>query len=511
MGWRKSALLALSLSVPVNVTPPPGSVPAADWRIAEAVLKDKIKGGWVGQMVGCAWGGPTEFRFNNVLMQEKDFPVWEPQKINEVFSNLGDDVYVELPFLDAIREQGVNADWHTMGDAFRDSSFDLWHANANGRNNLRQGLKVPASGHYRHNRNEATIQWSEHDDIDFQIEADFAGIVAPGLPNAAIDLAWRAGHSMNWGNGVYGGVMVAVMHSAAYTAESVDEIIDAGRQAIPVGTRFREMMDNVIDWKKQGRTYEENWRLATDAYKRTGVSGVGDPRDDLQASDCDYIDVTQNGAYILLGLLYGGGDFERSMKLAMQAGGDSDCNPSSVAGILGSFMGYEAIPERWKSGLDYKQVFPHTDYTIDHCIDLSYDLAKEVVAMSGGRISATESAGEVFVIPRSTIVPAVFEQCGYRKNKEGLVDSRLPIDNSPPELKAEITKQKGNTVTFSARAEDNDGIKEYCWFYGDLSYEKAQNPTHIYQKAGLYKVVCYVSDGKGYTSFQEFDVKVEEK
>ncbi len=487
-----------------------GSSQSEPFKLGKEELLDKIKGGWVGQMAGCAWGGPTEFIYNNVLIPEKELPVWKSENINSVFSKLGDDVYVEIPFMEAMKKFGPNCDWNQMGDEFNTTEFELWHANYNGRENLRAGLKVPFSGHYLNNRSKFTQAGHvEHDDIDFQIEADFAGIVAPGMPNAAIDIAWRAGHSMNWGNGVYGGVMVAAMHSAAYTAKSIDEIVEAGRLSVPKGTRFRTMIEDVLKWKKEGKSFEENWRLITDQTKRTSAAGKGDPKDDLHVSDCDFIDVTQNGAYIVLALIYGNGDFEKSMALSMQGGCDSDCNPSSVAGILGNYIGFKAIPDKWKSGLDYNKVFPFTTYTLNDCINLSYELAKSIVTLTGGSIQDEGKPQERFTISKLKINPAAFEQCQYAKNELGLVDSRLPINNKAPELTAKKTAQKGANLSFEAIATDTDGIKEYCWFYGDLSFGRGANPTHKYSKPGEYKVVCYVSDKLGYTSFQEFTVKID--
>lgn len=55
------------------------------------------------------------------------------------------------------------------------------------------------------------------------------------------------------------------------------------------------------------------------------------------------IDAKINAAYIVLGLLYGNGDFTKTMEISTRAGQDSDCNPSSAGGILGTMIGYDAI------------------------------------------------------------------------------------------------------------------------------------------------------------------------
>ena len=63
------------------------------------------------------------------------------------------------------------------------------------------------------------------------------------------------------------------------------------------------------------------------------------------------IDARLNGAYVALGLLYGSGDFAKTLDVSTRAGQDSDCNPSSAAGILGVMLGYAKIPDEWKSGI----------------------------------------------------------------------------------------------------------------------------------------------------------------
>lgn len=93
--------------------------------------------------------------------------------------------------------------------AFAESEFLLWHANQRGRVNILEGIEPPASEHWKNN--------PHADDIDFQIEADFAGIACPGMINTAAELCDRVGHTMNSGDGYYGGLFIA----AAYTSFSL--------------------------------------------------------------------------------------------------------------------------------------------------------------------------------------------------------------------------------------------------------------------------------------------------
>ena len=103
------------------------------------------------------------------------------------------------------------------------------------RYNLLRGMAPPASGHWLNN--------PDADDIDFQIEADFIGLMSPGLPRAAAGLADRVGHIMNSGDGWYGGVYVATMYSQAFIRDDIKAIVTESIKAIPAGTRFRQTID----------------------------------------------------------------------------------------------------------------------------------------------------------------------------------------------------------------------------------------------------------------------------
>jgi hypothetical protein len=442
-------------------------------------LRDKIAGGWVGQFAGVAWGMSTEFGYLSEIIPEDEVPDWVTDWINVGY--VQDDVYVEIPFLQAMREHGVNCDWSQFGAAFADTTFALWHANQKGRENLQAGIPVPDSGHYTNN---------EHcDDIDWQIEADFAGMIAPGLPKIAAEIAWRGGHVMNYGDGVYGGVWVAAMHAEAFFAESIDEIVQAGRQVLPEGCQFRQVIDDVIAWHRE---YPDDWTLTWQALQ----DKWGEVDRCPEGLDHPYnIDAKINGAYVLIGLLYGRGDFEDSMRISMRCGQDSDCNPSTVGSILGNYMGLSGIPYRFKTALDSTEYFSHTSATLDDCLTWCEDLAYEVLRSTGGSITGTTD-NEVWTVPLLKIEPLLLEQ--------------WPAEENPaPVLNSEVVSVDGRTATFSAQALDADGIGEYMWFFGDLEYTRGRQVRHTYREPGTYTALSYVSDKLGNTSWQSFSVTVE--
>jgi hypothetical protein len=117
--------------------------------------------------------------------------------------------------------------------------------------------------------------------------------------------------------------------------------------------------------------------------------------------------LTINAAYVLIGLLYGNGDLEQSMRISMRCGQDSYCNPSTVGGILGNFIGYSAIPSKWKSALNVTNTnFYATDYSYNDSVNLNIDLARQSLLMSGGSINGT-----TWNLPdQDPVLPPILEQ-----------------------------------------------------------------------------------------------------
>jgi ADP-ribosylglycohydrolase len=472
--------------------------------VPESVLRDRIRGAWLGQMIGVSWGFPTEFyaRYIWELFPEihqvdgvpqniyaayeggpiplEKLPRWRPELINGGYTQ--DDLYVEVPFMETLARHGVNAGWGPLGAALARSQFPLWHANAAARRNLRAGIPAPRSGHYSNG--------GESDDIDWQIESDFVGLMNPGQPHSAADIAFRAGHVTNYGDGVYGGVFVATMISRAFTATSVREIAEAGRQAVPRGSKYRALLDQVFADHDRGESFGANLaalnaRWGTDDRCREW----GGARDPLN------IDAKLNGAYILLGLLYGEGDLARSMRLTMACGQDSDCNVSSVGSVLGAFYGRDAMAAsdpNWLSRLDSTRVFETTPYRLDDLVELNLELARAVVEFKGG----TAPVGGVWQLP---VIAA----------REVLILEQWPAkDNAAPVLTASVSIEEGRTVRVRARATDDDGVLAYQWFFGDLTFARGPQHLHTYRAPGSYELVAYVADVTGNTSCTILDVSI---
>ena len=116
-----------------------------DGTLTDDELRDKVLGGWIGQMAGVAFFAKSEFGWAGKIMTEERlnrlYDKWNngTVSINDAFAQ--DDLYVEIPFMDAMAENGAFCDISYMAEKFKNSSFALWHANLAGRNNLLAGLE----------------------------------------------------------------------------------------------------------------------------------------------------------------------------------------------------------------------------------------------------------------------------------------------------------------------------------------------------------------------------------
>ena len=205
-----------------GVSPADRSVPE---RVTLSIerLQDKIKGGWAGQTIGCTYGGPTEFRYCGTMIQDYTPIVWPDGYIRWWYENtpgLYDDVYMDLTFVEVFDRLGIDAPADSLASAFANAGYVLWHANQAARYNILQGIRPPESGHWLNN--------PHADDLDFQIEADFAGLMSPGMPNASSAICDRVGHIMTYGDGWYGGVYVAAMYALAFINACVMLLIGTG-------------------------------------------------------------------------------------------------------------------------------------------------------------------------------------------------------------------------------------------------------------------------------------------
>ena len=353
--------------------------------IDAAVLKDKIAGGWAGKMIGVTYGAPTEFRAQAKIFT--DSIKWKPSDVKG--SLWQDDVYVQLTFMMAMDKYGLDAPAKKFQAMFAKAGYPLWHANVQARKNYYDSIFAPESGRPENNYHA--------DDIDFQIESDYIGFMSPGMPQTAFKIGEKIGHIMNYGDGLYGGIFVAALYSRAFFSNSIPDIIDYALKSIPSGSDYYKIVKDVIllhnhypgDWQAAWKELEAKWDMVD-------ICGAGSAFN---------IDAKLNGAYIVMGLLYGDGDPMKTMEITTRCGQDSDCNPSNAMAVLGVLNGFKNLPADLTKGVtEYKDsIFINTTYSFTKAVDNTYNYALGLIKKESGDVSG----GKIRIKIQEPVAPAL--------------------------------------------------------------------------------------------------------
>jgi len=427
--------------------------------LSKDVLLDKIKGGWAGQTIGCTYGGPTEFKFNGTMIQDYVPLEWPDGIIKWYYENspgLYDDVYMDLTFVDVFDRLGLDAPVDSFAMAFATAGYMLWHANQAARYNILQGIMPPASGHWLNN--------PHADDLDYQIEADFAGLMSPGMPNTASEISDKIGHIMNYGDGWYGGVYVGAMYSIAFVSDDIEFVVSEALKTIPKQSRFYQCMNDVINWHKQ---FPDDWKRTWFECEKKWNEDIGCPDGVFVPFN---IDAVINSAYIIIGLLYGEKDFYKTIDIATRCGQDSDCNPASAGGILGALLGYSKIPEYWMKNLREVEDmdFAYTTISLNKTYQMGFKQALQVIERNGGKVGENEV----------TIVYQPPVPVRYEKAFEGLFPVRKTGINKQIANVGEFSFE-GTGVVFrgSVNSRDNDYVAKVEMYINGALVETANLPA----------------------------------
>lgn len=370
--------------------------------ISEDDLRNKIAGGWAGKMIGVSYGGPTEFKYNGVINMD---PInWNPESLRRSMGE--DDLYVQMSFMMIMDEFGMDAPVEKFGEAFANAGYMLWHANRGARMNIWNGIMPPESGHPEYNLHA--------NDIDFQIEADYIGLMCPAMPQTSNKICDKIGHIMNYGDGVYGGMFVSALYAAAYFEDDVKKVLLKSVKSLPEESQYYQILADVIDGYKRN---PDDWNLTwKEIYDKWGEVDICCALSEFN------IDAKLNGAFIAMGLLYGEGDFEKSMEISTRCGADSDCNPSNCAGVMGIILGYDNIPAEWTRYIDEiaDSLFIYTDYSFNKAVDRTLHYARKLIVDNGGKIEEG-----ICYIKEQEPVPAKLEVSfpGVKPKKKVTIDN----------------------------------------------------------------------------------------
>jgi hypothetical protein len=293
-----------------------------------------------------------------------------------------------MAFLEIMRDKGLHASQDDFADVFRKSDFMLWHANGQARQNLLEGVPPGLSGH---------PYYSPHaDDIDFQIECDFIGIVSPGLSKAALKIADKVGHLMNYGDGYYAGAFLSALYAYAYVETDMVKMLQLALKAIPAESDYAKIINDMLGWYAEDPDdWRVTWQKVEDKWNHDLCPWAkSDPLPLKKHVLTDHFNIQGhfNGAYILIGLLYGKGDFMEAISICTRCGQDTDSNVANCGGIMGVMLGNDGLPATVHAELEpyMDRDYHFTTLSINSASELSYKLALENIKTNGGKVTEEE-------------------------------------------------------------------------------------------------------------------------
>lgn len=313
--------------------------------ISEKELKNKILGCWFGKNVGGTLGAPYEWKrqVNNVTFYH-DAVHGSPLP--------NDDLDIQLLWLIAMEQKGIDLSAETLAHFWEVFVTPHWAEYGIAKSNLKLGLIPPLSGAYRN---------LYKDSCGSYIRSEIWACMAPGTPALAARYMMRDSQIDHGGNteGTYAAVFIAAMESAAFVESDISRLIDIGLSYIPADCDVANVVRLVRAEHAAGKDFKQARHAVLAAYRGEpftyfDASGkmVKLVSDDDRKAGFDTgrkgFDVVDNIGMLMIGLLYGGGDFGQSMLYAVNCGEDTDCTSATIGSLFGIIMGYDALPEKWK-------------------------------------------------------------------------------------------------------------------------------------------------------------------
>ncbi|MDD3796312.1 MAG: ADP-ribosylglycohydrolase family protein, partial [Lachnospiraceae bacterium] len=297
---------------------------------------DGIYAGWLGKIIGIRLGAPVEGWSYEQIRDIYGAPDGYPVEYRDFAAD--DDSNGPLFFLRALEDSKKKDQMEAQDVAEAllnyapfEHGFFWWGGYGVSTEhtaylNLKNGIEAPGSGSVEQNGSCTAEQ------IGGQIFIDTWGLVTPGNPDLAAKLAKKAASVTHGGNGVYGGIFVAVCISYAFTEKDIHKIIEKGLSYLPADCEYTRVVRAVMEYH-EAHPGKENWescyRFVFENYGYSKYPGV-----------CH---IMPNIAVMILSLLYGEGDFDDTLNICNRCGWDTDCNAGNVAVIMGVRGGLAAI------------------------------------------------------------------------------------------------------------------------------------------------------------------------
>ena len=285
-----------------------------------------------------------------------------------------DDTLFQVANLLLLEEKGIDITSQDVADNWL-AKFSTHEASNTGgavritEDLLKQGVRPPESG--QHERGEM---------MGGQMKGEFWGYLLPGNPETAAEYGRIDAEVAFFGDGIYGEMFMAALTAEAFFESDPVKLIEAGLAVIPTDSDYAESMRDVLGWHAQ---WPNDWEKT---HEQIEIKWA--PEGEKGRS------VFPNNAVIALALLYGNGNFDKAVSLAVLAGWDTDTNAADVGPVMGVVLGANAIAEKWTTpiaNIMRTDVKGAEELKIDSLTLRTVEIGKQMTAAkSAGRIEIAD-------------------------------------------------------------------------------------------------------------------------
>ncbi len=316
----------------------------------------RVYAGVLGKIIGVYLGRPFEGWSNERIERELgEVNYYVHERLNAPLIVTDDDISGTFTFVRALAENGndPNLTAAQIGDWWLNTIIEgrtilWWGGMAMSTEHtaylrLKAGMKAPDSGSIATNGTLVAEQ------IGAQIFIDGWGMVSPGDPEQAAHFAGLAASVSHDGEAKYGAQVVAALAAQAFVERDLNKLLDAAAGLIPKESVISHLIGDVREWAAESG---DDWRATLRKIQASyGYDKFG--------GNCHMV---PNHAIILLALLHGRDDFQRSLMIANTAGWDTDCNSGNVGCLMGLKNGLAGIggPD-WRGPVADRMLLPTAD------------------------------------------------------------------------------------------------------------------------------------------------------
>lgn len=330
--------------------------------ITETELRDKITGFWYGQLAGNFVGFPFENLYQDNPMPifiDRYYNAGDLDSLNLMMNKddrrghthimahaLGgawsdDDTDIEFVTLHAVEKYGLDITYPEITEAWKAHiNRFIWAANREARDLMDTGLLPPLTGNKTHN----PYWWR----ITSQLTNEIWSAFYPGMTSLAQSRASWGAHIVCDDWATHATEAYAVMYSAAFFEQDVNRLVQMAVDKLPAESPYRAGMLEVIRWHKEN---PDDWRktrqnIHDKFYDEFGGFPIPEGQRFLSAG--------VNGLCGIMAILYGEGDFVKTVGIATSAGYDNDNQAATCGGLIGVLKGASGIPRYFTHELPSK-------------------------------------------------------------------------------------------------------------------------------------------------------------